>query len=146
MQKKRIFFLVVTLFTLVCSAFSVYGLMNAQSIEPTYDEQAKDELQNSFELFSYYVAEQLDPNYKPISFKDPVDAEEAKRIEDFVQNRIYATYTTMNQDSNFYYEAEYKGKTITSAENFSSKHWTLFENNEDPRIQNALYSEIAWNF
>lgn len=52
MQKKRIFFLVVTLFTLVCSAFSVYGLMNAQSIEPTYDEQAKDELQNSFELFS----------------------------------------------------------------------------------------------
>lgn len=146
MQKKRIFFLVVTLFTLVCSAFSVYGLMNAQSIEPTYDEQAKDELQNSFELFSYYVAEQLDPNYKPISFKDLVDAEEAKRIEDFVQNRIYATYTTMNQDSNFYYEAEYKGKTITSAENFSSKHWTLFENNEDPRIQNALYSEIAWNF
>lgn len=101
--------------------------MNAQSIEPTYDEQAKDELQNSFDLFSYYVAEQLDPNYKPISFKDPVDAEEAKRIEDFVQNRIYATYTTMNQDSNFYYKAEYQGKTITSADHFSANNWTLLK-------------------
>ncbi|HAM31425.1 MAG TPA: hypothetical protein DCP49_08335, partial [Erysipelotrichaceae bacterium] len=107
MKKNRIFFLIACVLTIVLAIVSSYAI--AQGRKNTYDLSywGTQTINEDIQMTAFYYAQELDPEYQPVTFSEEIDPQAKEQIENELASIMTQSRNSLTSDANFSFRAVY---------------------------------------
>lgn len=142
MKKNKVFFIVACILTIVFSSIATFAVSQGKNLSYELSSYGKEQLEEDTVLLAYSLAQEMDPDYKAITFDtNTIDSEDQKMIESALDTLLdHNGLQHLIDDSNFHYKATFE--KITEENKSSAKLHTLY----NPDLELLIKNYLGWNY